>query len=128
MQNQLNGKKKESSMNSHSQSKTTTSLFAALVLACFALLPSARAVTPTPDGAYPGFNTAEGLNILFWHLQYGSRLDGSQSGHQCGYHHCRGCSVTLEQYRRQLQHFGTLKCTCPNHVRELQHGFRTESA
>ena len=68
MQNQLNGKKKESSMNSHSQSKTTTSLFAALVLACFALLPSARAVTPAPDGAYPGFNTAEGFNTLFWHL------------------------------------------------------------
>ncbi len=34
--------------------------FAALALACFALLPSAQAVVPAPDGAYPGFNTAEG--------------------------------------------------------------------
>ncbi len=42
-----------------------------LMLACFALLPSAQAVTPEllpappPDGAYTGFNTAEGLNALF---------------------------------------------------------------
>jgi uncharacterized coiled-coil protein SlyX len=42
-----------------------------LVLACFALLPRAQAVTPEllpappPDGAYTGFNTAEGLNALF---------------------------------------------------------------
>jgi len=35
-----------------------------LVLACFALLPSVRAVTPAPDGGYPGFNTAEGLGVL----------------------------------------------------------------
>jgi endosialidase-like protein len=43
-----------------------------LVLACFALLPRAQGqVTPEllpappPDGAYAGFNTAEGLNALF---------------------------------------------------------------
>jgi hypothetical protein len=35
-----------------------------LVLACFALLPSALAVTPAPDGGYPGANTAEGVNAL----------------------------------------------------------------
>jgi Na+/proline symporter len=35
-----------------------------LVLTCFALLPSAWAVTPAPDGSYPGYNTAEGLNAL----------------------------------------------------------------
>src|SRR5205823_4600757 len=35
-------------------------LFIPLLLACFALLPAARAVVPAPDGAYPGFNTAEG--------------------------------------------------------------------
>jgi len=35
-----------------------------LALACFALSPVAEAVTPAPDGAYPGFNTAEGLNAL----------------------------------------------------------------
>ncbi len=36
-----------------------------LVLASFALLPMARALDPLPDGSYPGFNTAEGLNALF---------------------------------------------------------------
>jgi Chaperone of endosialidase len=35
-----------------------------LVLMCAALLPEARAVTPAPDGGYPGFNTAEGDGAL----------------------------------------------------------------
>ena len=35
------------------------------VLACFALSPSALAVTPAPDGGYPGNNTAEGEDALF---------------------------------------------------------------
>ncbi len=34
-------------------------------LACFALLPAARAVTPAPDGGYPNQNTAEGEDALF---------------------------------------------------------------
>ncbi|HEU0210240.1 MAG TPA: tail fiber domain-containing protein [Candidatus Udaeobacter sp.] len=37
------------------------------VLACFALLPGAQAVTPPPDGCYPNYATAEGcgaLNVL----------------------------------------------------------------
>src|SRR5690242_20061702 len=33
-------------------------------LACFAWLQNAHGVTPVPDGAYPGFNTAEGANAL----------------------------------------------------------------
>src|SRR5947207_9408296 len=37
----------------------------ALALAWFALSPPAQAVTPAPDGGYPGFNTAEGYNALF---------------------------------------------------------------
>ena len=36
-----------------------------LVLACFALSPSARAVVPPPDGGYPNENTAEGKDALF---------------------------------------------------------------
>jgi hypothetical protein len=36
-----------------------------LALACFALSPIARAVSPAPDGGYPGSNTAEGTNALF---------------------------------------------------------------
>jgi hypothetical protein len=35
-----------------------------LLLACFALLPTARAVSPAPDGGYPGGNTAEGTSAL----------------------------------------------------------------
>ncbi len=37
-----------------------------LVLALFALAlaPNALGVVPAPDGGYPGFNTAEGLNAL----------------------------------------------------------------
>src|ERR1044072_7367402 len=35
-----------------------------LVLACFALLHAAQAVSPAPDGAYPGANTAEGQAAL----------------------------------------------------------------
>src|SRR5436190_23002913 len=34
-------------------------------LACFALLPQARAVDPPPDGGYPNQNTAEGEDALF---------------------------------------------------------------
>jgi hypothetical protein len=36
-----------------------------LVLGFLALCQSAQAVTPAPDGGYPGFNTAEGQNALF---------------------------------------------------------------
>src|SRR5437773_11486971 len=39
-------------------------LLISLVLTCLALLPSMRAVTPAPDGSYPGFNTAEGQSAL----------------------------------------------------------------
>lgn len=34
------------------------------VLACFALLPGARAVSPAPDGCYPNYTTAEGCKAL----------------------------------------------------------------
>ena len=49
--------------------KTLTSItypvFALFAFACFALLPTTRAVSPPPDGGYPGFNTAEGQSALF---------------------------------------------------------------
>src|SRR2546430_1331232 len=48
-----------------SQKTTILPLLIALTLACFALSPTARAVTPAPDGGYPNFNTAEGDNALF---------------------------------------------------------------
>jgi trimeric autotransporter adhesin len=54
-------------MNPLTQSKKTTTLpvLISLVLACFTLSPTARAVTPPPDGGYPGQNTAEGQDALF---------------------------------------------------------------
>ena len=36
-----------------------------LVLACFAITPTVRAVNPAPDGGYPNNNTAEGSDALF---------------------------------------------------------------
>jgi hypothetical protein len=52
-------------MNPIIQLKQTTTIFlVAFGLACFALSPVARAVSPSPDGGYPGFNTAEGQNAL----------------------------------------------------------------
>jgi len=38
---------------------------AAFALACFGFLPQAQAVSPAPDGGYPGGNTAEGQSALF---------------------------------------------------------------
>ena len=46
------------------QSLKGTFLPIALVLACFGLSPRAQAVTPAPDGGYPGANTAEGVQAL----------------------------------------------------------------
>jgi uncharacterized coiled-coil protein SlyX len=43
----------------------------ALLLACLALSPRARAVVPAPDGGYPGQNTAEGQSALL-HLAGGT--------------------------------------------------------
>jgi len=50
-----------------------------LGLACFALLPSVRAVTPAPDGGYPNDNTAEGENALF-DLDVNSSTDNTALG------------------------------------------------
>jgi len=41
---------------------TLTTTF--LAIGCFAVLPKAQAVSPAPDGCYPGFTTAEGCNAL----------------------------------------------------------------
>ena len=52
-------------MNPLIQFKTTPPLLITLALLCFGLLPRAQAVSPPPDGGYPGQNTAEGYNALF---------------------------------------------------------------
>ena len=40
-------------------------LLASLLIVCFAVSVKVHAVTPAPDGGYPGFNTAEGRDPLF---------------------------------------------------------------
>ena len=42
----------------------TRCLFFISLLTCLSLSPKTQAVTPAPDGAYPGGNTAEGQNAL----------------------------------------------------------------
>src|SRR5436305_2295299 len=54
-----------------------------LALAWFALSPPARAVTPAPDGGYPGGNTAEGTNALF---SLTTVVDNTALGFQALYH------------------------------------------
>src|SRR5258708_7750024 len=48
--------------------KTITNIrylaIAIFAFACFVLSPAAQAVSPAPDGGYPGGNTAEGQNAL----------------------------------------------------------------
>jgi hypothetical protein len=65
---QLSGEKekKEKIMNPLIQfRKTVVSFVITVVLACFGLLPKTQAVSPPPDGDYPGGNTAEGFKALF---------------------------------------------------------------
>jgi hypothetical protein len=47
------------------RSTTHVSLVVALALTCFVILPNTPAVSPPPDGGYPGGNTAEGQDALF---------------------------------------------------------------
>jgi trimeric autotransporter adhesin len=52
-------------MNSPIQLKPATSpVLTALALLCLGLFPQAQAVVPPPDGGYPNFTTAEGINAL----------------------------------------------------------------
>jgi hypothetical protein len=44
---------------------TTLSGLVVITLACFWVVAKTQAVSPPPDGGYPGFNTAEGQNALF---------------------------------------------------------------
>jgi hypothetical protein len=51
--------------SNHNCSLRRALLAAPLVLLCLALSQGAHAVSPPPDGAYPGWNTAEGSGALF---------------------------------------------------------------
>ena len=60
---------------------------AALMLVCFGLSPTARAVDPPPDGGYPGDNTAEGEDALF---SLTTGLDNTAVGFNALYHNTTG--------------------------------------
>jgi Chaperone of endosialidase len=57
------GKGKEGTMNP--LETVIRPVLIVLGLTFLALAPTVQAVVPSPDGAYPGFNTAEGQNALF---------------------------------------------------------------
>jgi trimeric autotransporter adhesin len=52
-------------MKFRSQSRNLSDLLIALAVLYFAVLPKTQAISPAPDGGYPGGNTAEGQNALF---------------------------------------------------------------
>jgi hypothetical protein len=71
----------------------TRMLFA---LGLLALLPGAQAVSPAPDGGYPGGNTAEGTSALFGLT---SGIDNTALGFQALYHNTTGNSNSAEGFR-----------------------------
>src|SRR5437868_6512139 len=51
--------------NSSDMKKRISPVLITFALICFALVQNMRAVSPAPDGGYPGGNTAEGQAALF---------------------------------------------------------------
>jgi hypothetical protein len=80
-------------MNSSIQFKKATALGrAVLVLACFALSPAVRAISPLPDGGYADSNTAEGTNALFTFTGVSPNNGGENTaiGFEALYHNTSG--------------------------------------
>src|SRR6266436_3460810 len=96
-QNQRSGEKDGRTMNSLTQSKNTFILpiLIAMTLACFALAPTARAVTPAPDGGYPGENAAEGEDALF---SLSTGVDNTANGSSALYSNTGGFDNTATGY------------------------------
>src|SRR5438270_14102537 len=57
-------KKDERNRHMKTKIKVLCLAFTALALSCFAVIQKAQAVSPAPDGGYPGGNTAEGQSAL----------------------------------------------------------------
>ena len=66
-----------------------------LALAFFALLPRAQAVVPAPDGAYPGYNTAEGQSAL---LSLTTGIWNTANGAFALYHNTTGLGNTASGF------------------------------
>jgi hypothetical protein len=89
-----------------------TFLLVSLVLACFVLSPRAQAgelpaalSSPTPDGGYPGHNTAEGHNAL------ASRTTGvwdSAFGDSALFHDTIGTANTALGYNAMFNNLGAV--------------------
>jgi hypothetical protein len=58
-----------------------------VALVCFGLLPTMQAVSPAPEGGYPGGNTAEGQNALF---SLTTGLYNTAIGHEALYSNANG--------------------------------------
>jgi trimeric autotransporter adhesin len=72
--------------------KTATPQFLIPVLiVCLASVQNAQAVSPPPDGGYPGGNTAEGMNALF---SLTTGISNTALGNQALYHNTTGESNT----------------------------------
>src|SRR5437879_2333372 len=82
--------------NLMNRSPLRTFLLILFVLACFALSPMARAVTPPPDGGYPGNNTAEGTDALF---SLTGGLDNTATGHDALFSNTFGSANTAVGYQ-----------------------------
>jgi hypothetical protein len=84
-------------MNSRIQFTTPTRrLVIALMVLCFGLLPQAQAVSPPPDGGYPGNNTAEGTSALF---SLSSGVANTALGFQALYYNTTSSYNTVEGFR-----------------------------
>jgi len=71
-------------------------LLIVLVLVCIGLLPKAQAVSPPPDGGYPGNNTAEGTSALF---SLTSGIANTALGSQAVYSNTTGHYNSAEGFR-----------------------------
>lgn len=85
-------------MKSRIQFTTTTRLLLiALMLLCPAAAgPQAQALSPAPDGGYPGNNTAEGASALF---SLTSGISNTALGYQALYHNTNGNYNTADGFR-----------------------------
>jgi hypothetical protein len=70
-------------------------VFIPLALCCFALSPAVRAVSPAPDGGYPGGNTAEGENAL---QSLTSGVGNTALGYQALYNNTSGSYNTANGF------------------------------
>jgi Chaperone of endosialidase len=90
-------------MNSLTQFKKISILPFLIALMLVALAQNTQAVSPPPDGGYPGDNTAEGTNALF---SLTTGVDNTALGFQALYHNTTGYSNTAEGFHALFTNTG----------------------